>query len=408
VKTGWQLQTDPGPSIPAPPDVGYSKTVPPPAPVVTRRADPWSRSTGPVVSVVIPNRNRCALTMRAIMSVLRQPHQALDIIVVDDASTEDLTPLTEFLVGKPVRLIRNPKRMGAAESRNIGVDAAVGQYVAFLDSADYWLSYKVARQLALLRGMAQPGIIAGGLAFSKKDRVFLRHYPVLEPGEPLQDYLYLRGGVLQTSTFMMPIDIARNHRFDSTLSVHQDTDFVLRAADAGIPVYFDPTLVAIADSNTSRERITTSPNSLPASLEWFRRTSRVWKESTRRAFLRHDYAARCARAGRRGLGLRYYFAGAIEANWSLRAEIETLLTLTFGMALVERIRTRLAPLRAFFAGRNFGAPTEFESFHADTDQAQRMVVVSRAARSLLVDPASTGARSEAPVTVASATAAGSR
>ncbi len=349
--------------------------------------------------------------MRAIMSVLRQPHQVLDIIVVDDASTEDLTPLMEFIVGKPVRLIRNSERVGASEARNIGVDAAVGQYVAFLDSDDYWLSYKVARQLALLHGMARPGIIAGGLAFSKKDRVFLRHYPVLEPGEPLQDYLYLRGGVLQTSTFLMPIDIARSHRFDSALSVHQDTDFVLRAASAGIPVYFDPTLVAIADSNTARERITTSTNSLPASLAWFRRTSRVWKESTRRAFLRHDYAARCARAGRRGLGLRYYFAGAIEANWSLRAEIETLLTLTFGLALVERIRTRLAPLRAFFAGRNCAAPTEFESFHADTDLAHRMVVVSQAAHSLRADRTLTalaGPRPDAPAPVAGATPASPR
>lgn len=104
----------------------------------------------PLVSVVMP-AYRCAHTIcHAIESALAQQTE-LEVIVIDDCSGEDLTQiLGDYLLDSRVRLLHNEKNLGAARSRNRGVEAARGQYVAFLDADDIWAPGKLKKQLALL------------------------------------------------------------------------------------------------------------------------------------------------------------------------------------------------------------------------------------------------------------------
>ena len=105
--------------------------------------------TGPRVSIIIPAYNRADVLPRAITSVLSQTFTDYEIIVVDDASTDETSAVARNFDG-PVHVIRHEVNRGPAAARNTGIQATSGAYVAFLDSDDEWLPEKLARQIGLL------------------------------------------------------------------------------------------------------------------------------------------------------------------------------------------------------------------------------------------------------------------
>ena len=104
----------------------------------------------PLVSVVIPAYN-CAKTIeKAIDSALMQD-TALEVIVINDRSPEELSGvMAKYEIEPRVRYLHNEKNLGAAQTRNKAVGLAEGEYVAFLDSDDYWTEGKLKAQLAAL------------------------------------------------------------------------------------------------------------------------------------------------------------------------------------------------------------------------------------------------------------------
>jgi glycosyltransferase involved in cell wall biosynthesis len=107
----------------------------------------------PAIDVVIPVWNRAHIVDRAIESALAQELAGADWsirpIVVDDGSTDDLDRvLARF--GDRIMCVRHARNKGAAAARNSGVEAATGDFVAFLDSDDVWLPGKIAAQIAFM------------------------------------------------------------------------------------------------------------------------------------------------------------------------------------------------------------------------------------------------------------------
>lgn len=101
------------------------------------------------VSVIIPTYNRAALVTEAVASVLAQTRPDFELLVVDDASTDDTaTALAPYAAR--IRLLRRESRGGVSAARNTGIAAARGEWLTFLDSDDLWLPEKLARQLAFL------------------------------------------------------------------------------------------------------------------------------------------------------------------------------------------------------------------------------------------------------------------
>ena len=100
------------------------------------------------VSVVIPTFNRTALLGRALASVQRQTFEPLEIIVVDDGSTDDTRQMLERAF-PGCRYLRQPNG-GVSSARNLGIEASRGKWIALLDSDDEWLPEKLANQLQLL------------------------------------------------------------------------------------------------------------------------------------------------------------------------------------------------------------------------------------------------------------------
>lgn len=102
-----------------------------------------------LVSVVMPLYNAEGFVRRSMESVLEQSHAALELLVVDDGSTDaSLSVASEVAAGDPrVRILRNERNLGVAGARNRALDAARGRYVAFLDSDDWWLPGKLEAQI---------------------------------------------------------------------------------------------------------------------------------------------------------------------------------------------------------------------------------------------------------------------
>jgi glycosyltransferase involved in cell wall biosynthesis len=112
----------------------------------------------PVVSVVMPIYNAEQWLGRSIDSVLQQTHPALELIAVDDGSTDGSWGMLQryAALDARARVIRLERNGGVAAARNAGMAAATGQYVAFLDSDDWWHPRKLEWQVAqMLQSGAQ-------------------------------------------------------------------------------------------------------------------------------------------------------------------------------------------------------------------------------------------------------------
>ena len=109
-----------------------------------------------LVTVVIPFFNEVDLVIRAVNSVLNQSHKNLEVLLVNDGSTEDLGNLFELVKKTPRIALLNQENSGAGCARNTGLDYASGDYIAFLDADDQFLPEKIERQLKamMLRGAA--------------------------------------------------------------------------------------------------------------------------------------------------------------------------------------------------------------------------------------------------------------
>ena len=111
----------------------------------------------PLLSVVIPTWNRAQLVGDAIRSVLAQG--AVEVILVDDASTDSTVELLESEFGDRIRLLRLEHRRGPGGARNAGARLALGEFVAFLDSDDVWLPGKFDAELEVFARFPEAEVV---------------------------------------------------------------------------------------------------------------------------------------------------------------------------------------------------------------------------------------------------------
>lgn len=106
-----------------------------------------------LVSVIMPNYNTGQYVVDAIQSVLNQTYKNVELIVVDDHSTDDSIGILKNIVANDerVKLIVLPKNKGAANARNIAIEKAQGRYISFIDSDDIWLTDKIEKQIKFMK-----------------------------------------------------------------------------------------------------------------------------------------------------------------------------------------------------------------------------------------------------------------
>ncbi|PID59189.1 MAG: hypothetical protein CR986_06850 [Ignavibacteriae bacterium] len=103
------------------------------------------------VSVIIPTYNRAHLITKAIESVQNQTYKNIEIIIVDDASTDNTEEIIKKLNYKNLKYFKLGTNKGAANARNFGADKSEAEYITFLDSDDTWLPTMIEKQISILQ-----------------------------------------------------------------------------------------------------------------------------------------------------------------------------------------------------------------------------------------------------------------
>lgn len=184
------------------------------------------------VSVVLPTLNRAEQLPRAMRSVLSQTFGDLELIVVDDGSTQDLRSVVESFGDTRVVYVRHDCRRGAAAARNTGIRSAKGEYLAFQDSDDEWLPGKLEKQLALIESCGPSvGWVGGGWISEDKGELRSELSQNLVRGEAYDSDLAY-GAPFVTATWLVRRQILiEAGLFDESIPCLEDWDLILRLAD---------------------------------------------------------------------------------------------------------------------------------------------------------------------------------
>ena len=178
------------------------------------------------ISVVIPAYNCVASIGAAIDSVLVQTLLPMEIVIVDDCSTDKTTDFLQSLSEKypQIRLLRNDRNCGVALSRNRGVQEAKGDWIAFLDSDDQWTADKLEKQAKML---AETGGSFGFTGSAFIDETGRLMPGILEVPEAVGRQALLRQNVISCSSVMIRRDVMLRYPMIPG-SIHEDFHAWLR------------------------------------------------------------------------------------------------------------------------------------------------------------------------------------
>lgn len=190
----------------------------------------------PLVSVVIPAFNAARTLRMAVDSVLSQTYPALEIIVIDDASTDDTPNVIAEYCQPNFRSIRLRRNSGVSAARNRGIEAAQGELIAFLDADDEWLPEKISRQMAEYACRPAISMVACyAYDISASGEILHRHNAHRKAVTgPHAWRTLLRYPFIMTSAVMIPkalLDQAGG--FDTAMRVAEDQDLWIRLARLG-------------------------------------------------------------------------------------------------------------------------------------------------------------------------------
>jgi len=194
--------------------------------------------SGPLVSVIIPFYNRASTLRRAATSVLAQSYASLELILVDDGSTDDGVAVGRAIADPRVRVISNARAKGAQGARNTGILAARGEWIAFNDSDDEWLPGKLERQMRAIEAhRLTPQLVVHGDALLRKA---VRTRPMRLPRTDGPDAL--RRLLLRPSPMLQALLARRRHfeaigLLDESLPSYQEWDTAIRLAQGSSLVH---------------------------------------------------------------------------------------------------------------------------------------------------------------------------
>jgi glycosyltransferase involved in cell wall biosynthesis len=182
----------------------------------------------PKVTVVIPTHNRAGFIGRCVRSALAQTLHDIEVIVVDDASTDETPSVVGAFADPRVRVIALASRSGPSAARNRGIEAAQGRFVAFLDSDDEWLPSKLERQVDEFDREGGFGVVFTG--------VWLRRGSKYEPevatveGDAFDAMLSYRGRITTTGLMFDREVVGDELCFDEAFPAMQERELIIRVS----------------------------------------------------------------------------------------------------------------------------------------------------------------------------------
>ena len=181
----------------------------------------------PQVTVILPSWNRADWLKKSIDSVLEQTFRDFELIVVDDASTDSTQEILTSYSGK-IRSITFSKNLGVSAARNAAVKNCYSEWVAFLDSDDFWHPHKLQKQIAQT-------VIRAECPIHFTDEIWIRNGVRVNPKkkhQKLEGWIFkpsLELCLMSPSTVLLRRELFDVHGlFDETLPICEDYDLWLR------------------------------------------------------------------------------------------------------------------------------------------------------------------------------------
>ena len=179
----------------------------------------------PIVSVIIPAYNRSSTIARSVESALSQTFQDLEVIVVDDGSSDTTRNIVQSIPDDRLRLICHATNLGAAAARNTGMKASQAKYIAWLDSDDEWLPEKLQTQLDAFQHAA-PDVKA---CYSAHERIEQGRMRIHLPRQNDRKKLFLGCDLGPGSTLLFERTVLNEVGYlDESLGRYEDWDWLLR------------------------------------------------------------------------------------------------------------------------------------------------------------------------------------
>ncbi|MFZ2310918.1 MAG: glycosyltransferase family 2 protein [Patescibacteria group bacterium] len=188
-------------------------------------------SIKPTISVIIVTYNRANLLLKAIKSVLTQSYRDFELIIIDDASTDNTKESVANLMAQDQRIkyFKNEVNLDIAKSRNRGISLADGEYVAMLDSDDYWLdNNKLSKQLAYLENNLAFGLIGTAIRCEdEKGQVIKEDIFATEDGK-IRSLMLWKNQIAQSSVLFRKSAYIKAGGYDEILNIGEDYDLWLK------------------------------------------------------------------------------------------------------------------------------------------------------------------------------------
>ena len=186
----------------------------------------------PLCSIVIPAYNCEDTIEEALRSAMDQTLGEIEILVVDDASTDETGERVRHLAAKDsrIRLLHNEENRGVAESRNRGVDAARADWVAFLDGDDAWLPQKLEKQFRLQRETGAAFLYTGAICMNSRGETLERRFI---PPERIDYRQLLRGNEIVCSSALARRELLLAHPMARS-ELHEDYSCWLQILAEGV------------------------------------------------------------------------------------------------------------------------------------------------------------------------------
>jgi glycosyltransferase involved in cell wall biosynthesis len=193
----------------------------------------YKQNSNPLVSVITPTFNRAHILPRAVKSMLQQTHSNFELIIIDDCSSDNTREVIEELMqsDKRIHFIQLDRNQGASAARNMGLNAAKGDYITFIDSDDEYDSRKIERQLTkfLESTDEQLGVVTCGRKDFRKGVAYNEWVPTINTNVLSNLFNDKRMGA-GTPFLMVTKDVLQSGvRFDTNINVVEDFDFVVQS-----------------------------------------------------------------------------------------------------------------------------------------------------------------------------------
>lgn len=183
----------------------------------------------PIVSIIICTYNRKKLLSRAIDSVLKQNLSDFELIILDDASTDQTKSLIDSFSDSRIKYFKNNVNLGIVKSRNKACNIASAKYIAMLDSDDWWLKEdKLERQISLLESNPEIGVVGTGIVSYDENNNFIKETLFSKTNTGISKKILIKNQFNQSSVVFRKDAYLAAGGYDESLSVCEDFDLWLK------------------------------------------------------------------------------------------------------------------------------------------------------------------------------------